>query len=186
MTMLTFRSCCIRPANALTFQAITALPAKPLLSYTSYVISGKVPRSNGTGTLTNASPPESMTSIPLYMRTMRITGVSQQGSVWAHYSSRGCPSAPAKRRGCRAGSVTRFLTEHRPIDIFRVIDPVAPPTLCCILTSFPCILCKEFLESPLGLPVAMSVARLLMSYGVVGTRTESSESCHPLFIEGLI
>jgi hypothetical protein len=72
-------------ANTLTFQAVTGLPAKPLLSYASYVISGKVSMSNGTGTITKyvyAGPPESMTSIPLYTRTVRVTGVSQQGSAW--------------------------------------------------------------------------------------------------------
>lgn len=72
-------------ANTLTFQAITGLPAKPLLSYASYVISGKVTRSNGTGTITKyvyAGPPESLTSIPLYMRTLHVTGVRQQGNAW--------------------------------------------------------------------------------------------------------
>jgi hypothetical protein len=72
-------------ANTLTFQAVTGLPAKPLLSYASYVISGNVNVSNGTGNITKyiyAGPPESMTSIALYTRTVRVTGVSQQGSTW--------------------------------------------------------------------------------------------------------
>lgn len=71
--------------NTLTFQAVSGLPAKPLVSYASYVITGKIDVSNSTGTITKyiyAGPPESMTSIPLYTRTVRVTGVSQQGSVW--------------------------------------------------------------------------------------------------------
>lgn len=71
--------------NTLTFQAVSGLPAKPLVSYASYVITGKINASNGTGTITKyvyAGPPESMTSIPLYTRTVRVTGVSQQGSAW--------------------------------------------------------------------------------------------------------
>jgi hypothetical protein len=71
--------------NTLDFQAVTGLPAKPLLSYASYVISGKVNVSNGMGTITKyvyAGPPGSMTNIPLYTRVVRVTGVSQQGSTW--------------------------------------------------------------------------------------------------------
>jgi hypothetical protein len=73
------------PGNTLTFQAVSGLPAKPLISYASYVIAGKIDTSNGTGTITEsvyAGPPESMTNIPLYTRTVRVTGASQQGSVW--------------------------------------------------------------------------------------------------------
>ena len=73
------------PGNTLNFQAVSGLPAKPLVSYASFVITGKINASNGTGTITKyvyAGPPESMTSIPLYARTMRVTGVSQQGSAW--------------------------------------------------------------------------------------------------------
>ncbi len=73
------------PGNTLTFQAVSGLPAKPLISYASYVINGKIDTSNGTGTITKyvyAGPPESMTSIPLYTRTVRVTGASQQGGVW--------------------------------------------------------------------------------------------------------
>ncbi|HLI07287.1 MAG TPA: hypothetical protein VKV40_12025 [Ktedonobacteraceae bacterium] len=72
-------------ANTLTFQAVTGLPGKPLLSYASYVISGNVNVSNGAGTITKyiyAGPPEHMTNIPLYTRTVRVTGVIQQGSAW--------------------------------------------------------------------------------------------------------
>lgn len=73
--------------QVLTFQAVTGLPAQPLVSYASYVISGQVSISNGTGTITKhvfAGSPESMTSIPLYTRAVRVTGVSQhqQGSIW--------------------------------------------------------------------------------------------------------
>lgn len=71
--------------NTLIFQAVTGLPAKPFLSYASYVISGKVNISSGTGIITRyvyAGPPGRMTNIPLYTRTMRATGVSQQGSTW--------------------------------------------------------------------------------------------------------
>lgn len=71
--------------NSLSFQAVTGLPAKPLLSYASYVINGKVNVSNGTGTITKyvyTGPPESMTNISLLTRTVRVNGVSQQGSIW--------------------------------------------------------------------------------------------------------
>jgi len=71
--------------NTLTFQAVSGLPVKPLVSYASYVISGKIDTGNGTGTITKyvyAGPPESMTSIPLYTRSVRITGASQQSGVW--------------------------------------------------------------------------------------------------------
>jgi hypothetical protein len=72
-------------ANTLTFQAVSGLPAKPLISYASYVLTGKIDTSNGTGTITKyvyAGPPESMTSISLYTRTVRVTKASQQGGVW--------------------------------------------------------------------------------------------------------
>ena len=71
--------------DILSFQAVTGLPGKPLLSYASYVITGKVNVSNGTGTITKyvyAGPPESMTNISLLTRTVRVNGVSKQGSVW--------------------------------------------------------------------------------------------------------
>ena len=73
------------PKSTLSFQAVTGLPSKPLLSYASYVISGNVNVSNGTGTITKyvyAGPPESMTNISLLTRVVRVTGVRQQGSVW--------------------------------------------------------------------------------------------------------
>ena len=71
--------------STLSFQAMTGLPGKPLLSYASYVINGNVNVSNGTGTITKyvyAGPPESMTSISLLSRVVRVTGVRQQGSAW--------------------------------------------------------------------------------------------------------
>lgn len=71
--------------SMLSFQAVTGLPGKPLLSYASYVISGNVNVSNGTGTITKyvyAGPPESMTNISLLTRVVRVTGVRQQGSAW--------------------------------------------------------------------------------------------------------
>jgi hypothetical protein len=71
--------------STLSFQAVTGLPAKPFLSYASYVIDGNVNFSNGTGTITKyvyAGPPESMTSIPLLTRVVRVTAVRQQGSAW--------------------------------------------------------------------------------------------------------
>ena len=71
--------------NMLSFQAVSGLPGKPFLSYASYVISGNVNVSNGTGTITKyvyAGPPENMTSIPLLTRVVRVTGVRQQGDTW--------------------------------------------------------------------------------------------------------
>ena len=71
--------------SMLSFQAVTGLPSKPLLSYASYVISGNVNVSNGTGTITKyvyAGPPESMTNISLLTRVVRVTGVRQEGSAW--------------------------------------------------------------------------------------------------------
>ncbi|HYK85076.1 MAG TPA: hypothetical protein VEV19_06885, partial [Ktedonobacteraceae bacterium] len=71
--------------SMLSFQAVTGLPSKPLLSYASYVISGSVNVSNGTGTITKyvyAGPPESMTNISLLTRVVRVTGVRQEGSAW--------------------------------------------------------------------------------------------------------
>ncbi len=71
--------------SMLSFRAVTGLPGKPLLSYASYVINGKVNVSNGTGTIMKyvyAGPPERMTSISLLTRTVRVTGVRQQGSAW--------------------------------------------------------------------------------------------------------
>ncbi len=72
-------------SRMLSFQAVTGLPSKPLLSYASYVINGNVNLSNGTGTITKyvyAGSPESMTSISLLTRVVRVTGVRQQGSAW--------------------------------------------------------------------------------------------------------
>ena len=71
--------------SMLSFQAVTGLPTKPLLSYASYVINGNVNVSNGMGTITKyvyAGPPEAMTSISLFTRVVRVTGVRQQGSAW--------------------------------------------------------------------------------------------------------
>lgn len=71
--------------STLSFQAVTGLPSKPLLSYASYVISGSVNVSNGMGTITKyvyAGPPESMTNISLLTRVVRVTGVRQEGSAW--------------------------------------------------------------------------------------------------------
>lgn len=71
--------------SMLSFQAVSGLPGKPLLSYASYVITGNVNVSNGTGTITKyvyAGPPENMTSIPLLTRVVRVTGARQQGSTW--------------------------------------------------------------------------------------------------------
>lgn len=71
--------------SMLSFQAVTGLPSKPLVSYASYVISGSVNVSNGTGTITKyvyAGPPESMTNISLLTRVVRVTGVRQEGSAW--------------------------------------------------------------------------------------------------------
>lgn len=69
----------------LSFRALTGLPAKPLLSYASYVIEGSVNVSNGTGMITRyvyAGPPESLTNISLLTRPVRVTAVRQQGGVW--------------------------------------------------------------------------------------------------------
>ena len=71
--------------GTLSFQAVTGLPGKPLLSYASYVITGKVNVSNGTGSITKyvyAGPPESMTDISLLTRTVRVHGVRQEGNSW--------------------------------------------------------------------------------------------------------
>ena len=71
--------------NKLNFQAVTGLPAKPMPSYASYVIAGQVDISNGTGTITKyvyAGPPEGITTIPLWTRSVRVTSVSQQGNAW--------------------------------------------------------------------------------------------------------
>jgi len=71
--------------NMLSFQAVSGLPGKPFLSYASYVMSGNVNVSNGTGTITKyvyAGPPENMTNISLLTRVVRVTEVRQQGSAW--------------------------------------------------------------------------------------------------------
>ncbi len=71
--------------NTLSFLAVSGLPAKPFPSYASYVISGQVNLADGTGTITKyvyAGSPDKITSIPLLMRTVRVTGMEKQGSVW--------------------------------------------------------------------------------------------------------
>lgn len=71
--------------STLSFQAVTGLPAKPFLSYASYVIAGNVNASNSTGTITTnvyAGPPDKMTDISLFTRAVHATAVRQQGSVW--------------------------------------------------------------------------------------------------------
>jgi hypothetical protein len=71
--------------NTRSLQAVTALPGKPFVSYASYVIAGSVDVNNGTGTITKdvyAGPPENMTNISLFNRTVRVTAVRQQGSTW--------------------------------------------------------------------------------------------------------
>ncbi|HEX9132898.1 MAG TPA: hypothetical protein VF844_11460 [Ktedonobacteraceae bacterium] len=71
--------------STLSFQAVAGLPGKPLLSYASYVINGKVNVSNGTGMITKyvyAGPPESMTNISLLTLVVRVNGVRQEGSAW--------------------------------------------------------------------------------------------------------
>ena len=71
--------------STLSFQAVTGLPGKPFLSYASYVIAGSVNESNQTGTITTnvyAGPPERITDISMFTRTVRVTGVRQQGSAW--------------------------------------------------------------------------------------------------------
>jgi hypothetical protein len=72
-------------SGQMSFQARAGLPSKPLVSYASYVITGTVNVSNGTGTITKyvyAGPPENMTNISLLTRVVRVTGVRQEGSVW--------------------------------------------------------------------------------------------------------
>lgn len=69
----------------LSFQAVTALPHKPLVSYASYVIDGKVNISTGTGTITQyvyAGAPENMTSIALLTRVVHVSSVRRQGNGW--------------------------------------------------------------------------------------------------------
>ena len=71
--------------GTLSFRAVTGLPAKPLLSYASYVIDGNVNVDKGTGTITKyvyAGPPENMTDISLLTRLVRVTSLHQQGSTW--------------------------------------------------------------------------------------------------------
>lgn len=71
--------------STLKFKAITALPAKPMPGYASYVIDGQVNLNNITGAVTKnvfAGPPEEITSIALLTRNVRVTGVQQQGSMW--------------------------------------------------------------------------------------------------------
>lgn len=71
--------------NTLKFKAITALPAKPMPGYASYVIDGQVNLNNNTGAITKnvfAGPPEVITSIALLTRNVRVTGVQRQGNNW--------------------------------------------------------------------------------------------------------
>ena len=71
--------------SALSFQAVTGLPAKPFLSYASYVIVGNVDVSNQSGTITlnvYAGPPETMTGISLFNRVVHVTTVGQEGNTW--------------------------------------------------------------------------------------------------------
>ncbi len=71
--------------NILKFRAITGLPAKPMPSYASYVIGGRVNLDNSTGAITKnvfAGPPEETTNIALLTRAVRVTGVQPQGSMW--------------------------------------------------------------------------------------------------------
>jgi hypothetical protein len=71
--------------NTLKFKAITALPAKPMPGYASYVIDGQVNITNYSGPITKnvfAGPPEEITSIALLTRNVSVTGVQQQGSKW--------------------------------------------------------------------------------------------------------
>ncbi len=72
-------------SGTLSFTAVAGLPGKPLLSYASYVIDGKVNVDKGTGTITKyvyAGPPENMTNISLLTRLVRVTSLHQQGSAW--------------------------------------------------------------------------------------------------------
>jgi hypothetical protein len=74
-----------RQGSILKFRAISRLPARPLPSYASYVISGQVNLHDNTGSITKnvfAGPPEEMTSISLLARPVRVTGVQQQGNTW--------------------------------------------------------------------------------------------------------
>lgn len=73
------------PGNTLKFKAITALPAKPMPGYASYVIGGQVNLNNNTGAITKnvfAGSPEEITTISLLARNVQVTGVQQQGSKW--------------------------------------------------------------------------------------------------------
>jgi len=71
--------------NTLTFKAITALPAKPMPGYASYVIDGQVDITNNSGAIAKnvfAGPPEEITTISMLTRKVHVTGVEQQGSMW--------------------------------------------------------------------------------------------------------
>ena len=71
--------------NTLKFKAITALPAKPMPGYASYVIDGQVNLNNNTGAITKnvfAGAPEEITSIALLTRNVRVTSVQHQGNKW--------------------------------------------------------------------------------------------------------
>src|SRR5690348_8469732 len=91
--------------SALSFQAATGLPAKPLLSYASYVMAGNVNVGNQSGTITldvYAGPPEAVTNISLFSRVVRVTAVRQEGQVW-HVS--GVVDNPAQRQKGEDASV---------------------------------------------------------------------------------
>ena len=71
--------------RALSFQAVTGLPTKPLLSYASYVVAGNVDVGNQSGTITlnvYAGPPGAMTNISLFTRAVHVTAVRQDGGIW--------------------------------------------------------------------------------------------------------
>ena len=71
--------------NTLKFKAITALPAKPMPGYASYVIDGRVNLNNNTGAIIKnvfAGPPEEITSIALLTRNVQVTSVQHQGNKW--------------------------------------------------------------------------------------------------------
>ena len=71
--------------RTLRFQAVAGLPAQPFPSYASYVVSGQVNIKSGTGTVTRSvfsGPPPRTTSIALFSRSLRVTGVQQQGNTW--------------------------------------------------------------------------------------------------------
>lgn len=71
--------------SALSFQAVTGLPAKPFLSYASYVVAGNVDVGGQSGTIAlhvYAGAPETMTDISLFNRVIHVNAVRQEGNVW--------------------------------------------------------------------------------------------------------